>query len=279
VSNPQSKTGTAEWAEQTINVAKGCRHGCLYCYARAEKLRFGQIQSGAEWMTESVYQDRVDKGYRKRPGRIMLPSAHDITPATCEAVATVASKLLEAGNELVIVTKGDGPSLQAVADKLHLCTGARERVLWRVTIGCLEDRCRQFWEPHAPTIDMRLEVLRWLRKEGWQTSVSCEPLLEPRRAVALVTTVAPFVSETIWIGTCRELRARTAWCRQARAAYLETAIRNLEEWQTPAKILTVADDLCLGLPPAAWEKVRFKDSYSSVLIEAGRNIEDGKALQ
>jgi len=308
-------TGTKEWAASTLNVASGCGHGCLYCYARFNALRYGQIKTGAEWACETVHADRVAKGYHGGRGRIMMPSSHDITPVTVDAVAEVACKLLDAPTPkgrpettLLLVTKGDGPCVEQICramDELDARKtftadygyhGVRRRVIWRLTIGCLDDRCRQFWEPGAPDIDMRLETLRWLFHNGWQTSVSCEPLLEPRRAAELVATVASFVTETIWIGSARELRARTAWCRsQTNPAYtpagmrvLENAIANIEVWQTPSAILRVAESIrkvLLDWPPgpgeawrSVWQKLRWKDSYAHVLRQHGWKIEHGRLV-
>jgi len=297
IRNPQSDrpSGTQEWAASTLNVAQGCRHGCLYCYARFNALRFGQIATGADWACEKVHADRVAKGYQGGKGRVMMPSSHDITPETVDAVATVANKLLTAETpagkpetRLLLVTKGDGPCVETVCRALLEPSAAndynldiwrsRDRVEWRLTIGCLDDRCRKFWEPHAPDIDMRLETLRWLYKAGWQTSVSCEPLLKPRRAVDLVMAIQPHVTETIWIGAARELRARTAWCRKALGERLEMAICNLELWQQPESIRNVAGALRIGLTPEAWAKIRFKDSYAEVLRGFGWQIENGQVL-
>ena len=46
------KTGTREWSEHSVNCRQGCTNGCLYCYARAQALRFGRITSGDAWTQE-----------------------------------------------------------------------------------------------------------------------------------------------------------------------------------------------------------------------------------
>lgn len=33
-------TGTQEWAEVTENIARGCVHDCLYCFAATNAKRF-----------------------------------------------------------------------------------------------------------------------------------------------------------------------------------------------------------------------------------------------
>ena len=263
------KTGTAEWAGSTRNWCMGCAHGCLYCYARARALRFGQIESGDAWTTERIYAARVAKGYRKAAKQpIMAPSAHDITWETFEAAATVLGKLAAAGNELLIVTKANLACVEQLAERLEPYKG---QILWRLTIGCLDDRTRMFWEPNAPPIDERLSALAHLHDRGWATSVSCEPLLEPWNARKLVGLLLPHVSETIWIGMARDLRARTAWCKGR--AFLAEAIETLEAWQTPrSAFYEVYEKLVEG------EAIRWKDSYAEALAGFGVTIEDGKAV-
>ena len=274
------KTGTREWADRTWNVCRGCSHDCLYCYARAEKLRYGQIADADEWATEVVNERRVAKGYRRWGcRRVMFPSAHDITPGTVDAVAAVAAKLLRAENKLLLVTKADGPCVERVARATRQWQGG---VLWRLTIGCLDERCRRFWEPGAPPIDMRLETLRRLVAGGWETSVSAEPLLQPTAARRLVEAVAPYVTETIWIGAARRLRERTAWVYESTldSGYqwaLMLAVRNLEAMQTPERIRGVYDEMA-GLPAVTRAKLRFKDSYAEALRQTGVRVEGGKPV-
>ena len=149
-------------------------------------------------------------------------------------------------------------------------------MLWRITIGCLDERTRAFWEPHAPPIDMRLEALRWLHGCGWQTSVSCEPLLEPWNARELVAAVAGYVVETIWIGKARELDHRTAWCRTRMGDALTKAIENVEWWQDRESVVGIAQRLRCRLPIETWTKIRFKDSYAEELRKADWRIEAGR---
>lgn len=277
-------SGTAEWAPRTLNVAQGCSHGCLYCYGRADALRRGQVADDEAWRSERILTRRVEKGYRGGRGQIMLPSTHDIAPRTVEAVATVAVKLLGAATppgkpqtRLLLVTKGDGPCVERVCNAIG--GQFQHRVLWRITIGCLDERLRAFWERHAPEIDMRLETLRWLHARGWQTSVSMEPLLEPWNAAAIVQRAMPFVTETIWIGKARELARRTAWCSQAMGEPLAEAIRGLEQWQMPDAVRQVAGDVLASLSEADRAKLRWKDSYAEDLRAGGWRIENGRRVE
>ena len=282
---PRLPTGTAEWADHTLNVARGCSYGCVYCYARAEKLRWGQIARGEDWTNEQIVQKRVDKGYRKRDGTIMFPSAHDITPGTVDACCVVLTKLLEAGNRVLVVTKADGPCCQEVRRAIEPWRNARTdagaTVTWRLTIGCLDDELRQVWEPHAPPIDMRLEVLRQLHRDGWETSVSAEPLLEPWGVVALLRALAPHVTETIWVGCGRQLRQRCAWLGGQRVRDIEHEIEAIEAWQTPRVIVQLASAvLAEGVRTGGgiYGRIRFKDSWAEALRTCGWQVEHGRLI-
>ena len=73
-------SGTKEWAVHNFNIAQGCSHNCRYCYARANAIRFGRIKKPDEWTAEQINEKNRHKKWRKRDGRIMFPTTHDITP-------------------------------------------------------------------------------------------------------------------------------------------------------------------------------------------------------
>jgi hypothetical protein len=252
-------------------------------------LRFKHIANGAEWSHERLKDKQVGRPAGGK-GQVMLPSGHDVTPATQEAVADLARRLLEAPTPagkvettLLLVTKPWGPSVQHVCERLALlcprpANGSRPRVVWRLSIGAVDERMRAFWEPGAPSFEHRREVLRWLYDNGWQTSVSAEPLLDPPAAVELAAGVAPLVTETIWIGKCNALSERTAWARAAMGGTLQEWVRWLAERQTPEWAVAVAGWLAGQLPADAWAKVRFKESYAADLTAAGWQIEGGRVV-
>ena len=72
-------TGTKEWADSNVNLVNGCKNDCRYCYAKKMAIRFGR-KTNATWKEMEVNQEAIKKSYKKRTGRIMFPSSHDITP-------------------------------------------------------------------------------------------------------------------------------------------------------------------------------------------------------
>lgn len=217
-------TGTKEWSTSSVNVSSGCSHGCLYCYARAQAIRFKR-KTPATWCDEEIIRDVLRKGFGKRAGRVMLPTTHDLTDATIEHVGTVARRLLEAGNDLLIVSKPRPELIERLL--LRIPIPARDAVEFRFTIGSYLDSTLRFWEPGAPPFAERLASLFVCHRDGWHTSVSCEPMLERReRIVELVHMLEPLVDGTIWLGKMNQTRARL---KMNGVAFTEELLYRLDE--------------------------------------------------
>lgn len=252
------KTGTREWAARNLNIAVGCSHGCAYCYARHDAVERFKRVAADKWTDMVVDPKRVAQKYGRRKNEdatvydVMFPTAHDIVPAILSDCVTVLRKVLEAGNTVLVVTK---PHLVCVKRLCAILGSWRAQVVFRFTIGTTDDEVLQEWEPGAPGFTERLASLAHAHAQGWTTSVSVEPMLDPRNVDDLVETLEPFVTETIWIGKLNRIRSR---CHDATEAMMAA----LEREYTDAKILAMVDRL-QGNP-----KVRWKDSIKKVIGRA-----------
>ena len=245
-------TGTKEWATETVNFCNGCSNACIYCYARYRAVARFHWMSNDDWPNEVVREDDVNKKRKRIDGQIMLPSTHDITPGNIDAAEVVLLKLLEAGNDVLIVSK---PRLECIQRLCASLLPFKDQILFRFTIGFIDERTREFWEPNAPTYNERLDCLRAAYDLGFKTSVSAEPLLEPWRANVLVDSLRPFTTHSFWIGKLNDLRTRTKWLYPDG----HPEIDRLEQWQTDEKVREVYEAL-KGTP-----LVRWKESYKEVL--------------
>lgn len=190
-------SGTKEWADYNVNCIKGCRNDCRYCYAKIMAERFGRIESDA-WESMEIREEVVRKNFKRRPGRVMFPSTHDIFNISPfkEACFTVLRKLLESGNDLLITTK---PRLIVIQEISHQFSHYKEQIEFRFTITSNDDRLLEFWEPNAPKFQERLTALKYAFRKRFKTSVSIEPFLD-YDPTELVKEIAPFITESIWIG-------------------------------------------------------------------------------
>jgi DNA repair photolyase len=190
--------GVQEWAEYRMNFQTGCRHGCVYCYAREQAIRFKWISTWEEWETPKIRENALKKKFGKRQGVTMMPTTHDITPENWKTFKTILIRLLTPGNNVLLVTK---PHLSCMRELANCFGPYRENLLIRITLGTTDDTIREVLEPNAPSVGERLEALRWLFEERFRTSVSCEPLLgDSATFKAIVEAVKAYVTDDVWVG-------------------------------------------------------------------------------
>ena len=254
----ETKSGTREWSTASVNCISGCRHRCRYCYARADAVRRKTCPGWESWGTTycRVRPSEVAKCRRKIAGRIMFPTTHDIWPEVLEPCLQVLRNLLQAGNEILIVTKPHLECVEAIMDRL---AEFREQVLFRFSIGSLDPSTLRWWEPGAPDPTERYACLIKAHVAGWQTSVSCEPLLSATQADLLFKSLAPHVTDTIWIGKANKLRQRMAPGDLA-SPIGRAEVARIEAGQTDEMVRWVYEAL------KGESKVRWKDSYRKALV-------------
>jgi len=258
-------TGTKEWAATTANCITGCEHRCLYCYAHAMASRFGRVHPEG-WGHEVVNEKAAAKGYGKRKGSVMFPTTHDLTPANIEHTLPVLRRQLEAGNQVLVVSKPHPDVIDKITTELE---AYKAQVLFRFTIGSVSVRTLAFWEPGAPGPLDRMTSLSLAHSRGWRTSVSMEPLLEviEDRVVAMVETLAPLVTVDIWVGKLNKgeerLRKNGHWGDMAKRA-----LRHLENSQSDKRIRALVARLD-SHPLVVW-----KESIKAVVGESTRNTAD-----
>jgi DNA repair photolyase len=182
----------------------------------------------------------------------MFPTTHDITPAILTPYFTVLEKMLAAGNRVLIVSKPHLECIQKICDGLKTY---HEQMLFRFTITARDDSILKFWEPNAPVYQERVSSLEYAFGHGFETSVSIEPMLDSQHIEDLVRDLAPYVTDSIWIGKMNQIRVRV----KADGAETEAAIERIEAGQTDERIKDIYAML-KGHPLIKW-----KDSVKQVV--------------
>lgn len=199
------KTGVWEWAQKTKNIYYGCKNNCRYCYARANALRFKRIEDPGVWpnmvLNEKMFLEKP-KYYKNKT--IMFPTSHDIVPENVDNVITYLLSWLSMGNKFLIVTKPRYECVEKICAAAHFF---KDQILFRFTVGSIHDYILKFWEPSAPRLLERLKSLEYALKCGFETSVSCEPMLDTDIGL-LIDKLLPFVTETIWVGKMNRIDQR-----------------------------------------------------------------------
>jgi DNA repair photolyase len=251
------KTGTKEWADATVNCTTGCVHDCHYCYAKAMAIRFRRA-TPATWsnMVPRPWDKIIASIPKRSATTIMFPSAHDITPKNLELCCKTLREILYYGHRVVLVTK---PHIECVKQICNEFKNRKDQILWRFTIGARVTEILQFWEPAAPSFYERMHCLEHAFMNGWQTSVSMEPVLCTHEywADMNVCTVDPLVTQDIWVGFGRNMAAR---CRRNGAP--QEVIVEAERMGRTQNV-TLAERLQHEI--GANKKVRYKDSIRELL--------------
>lgn len=245
-------TGTKEWAEETVNIQTGCANNCRYCYAARNAHRFGQ-RTRDQWQDEVLTKRAQITSYPARDGVVMFPSAHDITPFNLEHYIRVAELILKKGNHLLIVTK---PRMDCIPRLVDALGNFQDQILFRFTIGTINERASLFWEPGAPLPNERLSCLERAFDNGFRTSVSIEPLLGGFNDACMVVEAAkPFVTDTIWIGKMNKINVRV----QGDDDETKRAVLHIRQCQTDEEILCLYDYFKDD------PMIRWKDSINEVV--------------
>jgi DNA repair photolyase len=244
-------SGTKEWARSNVNFLNGCQHNCKYCYAKAMVPRHGSMDIN-KWDTPAIKPGALEKGFRKRNGTIMFPSVHDIHPDNLDDSVTILKKMLEAGNDVLIVSKPHRKCIKRLCKELSIY---KKQILFRFTIGSANSRTLKFWEPNAPLFAERLDCLKLAHQKGFSTSVSCEPMLD-NKIHEVVRKVEPYVSDTVWIGKMNNPLRYCKICGHRNSKTI-AAVRQLEEWQSPENLRRLYKQL------KSHPKIKWKNSIQT----------------
>lgn len=223
--------GTHEWADKTANCINGCKHDCKYCYSKEMAIRFKR-KTPENWKEEEVRNIQLKKKFSKHSGTFMYPSSHDIHPEHLEENIQSLEHLLEPGNKVLIVTK---PHLKCITEICRKLNKYKQKILFRFTIGSSNSDVLKFWEPGAPDFKERLESVKYAYNANFQTSLSCEPMLD-NNMENLIEIILPFVTDAIWLGKANFLLRRLKMNGINDFETIKKAVQ-LIEWQKDENIL------------------------------------------
>jgi len=108
------------------------------------------------WKNETVREHDLKKKIKHYEKRVMYPSSHDIRPEHLSENMEFLRHILEAGNEVLIVSKPHLVCIKAICKEFEKY---KEKILFRFTIGSADDAVLKFWEPNAPGFMERLACL------------------------------------------------------------------------------------------------------------------------
>ena len=162
--------------EYVVNPYIGCQHACSYCYARFMKRFTGHREPWGEFVDVKVNAPDLlrQEIKRKKKGGVWVSGVCD-PYQPLEAKYKITRKCLEIliGNNWPITVQTRSPLVTRDADLLK----AANDIEVGMTISTLDDRIRQLFEPHAPSIKSRIKALDELHRAGIRTFAMIAPLL------------------------------------------------------------------------------------------------------
>ena len=161
----------------------------------------------------------------------------------------VLEKLLAAGNDVLIVSKPHLDCIRTICNafghysdqfRVVRCHDQPDmaddnrlfRIVFRFTIGAVNDRILKFWEPNAPTYEERKAALKYAFDAGFQTSVSAEPMLDAPNIDLLVSDLMPYITDSFWIGEMNHIGRFSKYP----GTQFQRALNRIRAGQTPSAI-------------------------------------------
>ena len=256
-------SGTKEWAAKNINIVSGCSNNCKYCYAREMAIRFKRKTSDS-WKNEENLKSVDGMRIGHVDGKIMFPSSHDITPSNIDLSIATIRMALDKNNSLLIVSKPHIDCIKRICNEFH---DFKKQILFRFSIGSANNETLRFWESDAPLYEERIESLKYAFNKGFETSISCEPMLDNQISV-VIEEVLPYVTDSIWVGKMNKMLGRLKingfTDKETRAKATQ-----LLEWQQDSEILKIYNRY------KDHPKIKWKESIKKVV---GIDISDVKGL-
>ena len=193
-------------------------------------------------------------------GIVGFPTSHDITPTNIDAYLEVLDKFLIAKNEVLIVSK---PHFDCIKKICQMGSQYKDKILFRFTIGAMDDNILKFWDTNAPLYKERKKALIYARENGFKTSISMEPLLDASNVVEIATDLVEYVTDYIWIGKMKYTAYFRNKAQKEGDLLMLKHATDIENGQTKKRIKEIYDEF--EKKPELFKKIKWKDSYKDVL--------------
>ena len=188
----EPKGRAKEYAELACNLYRGCSHGCAYCYAPA-CLRMDREKFHTEVAPRAGILKALEHDAKKLSGtdkRVLLSFTSDpYQPLEkTEFITRAALQILQRYQVPASVLTKNGGLARRDFDLMQ-----RGGIQFGSTIIFHDDGYRQGWEPGASFTSERMDAVREAHAMGIYTWISVEPVIDVDEALAVMTTMLPYV--------------------------------------------------------------------------------------
>ncbi len=199
---PQKVGSLSRYYDFSLNPYAGCAFGCSYCYVPKFPNVRHEYQEWGKWVEVKTNAPELIRKARTKifGSKIFFSSATD-PYQYLELKYRLTRRCLQ---ELLLYRPGHltmHTRSHLILQDIEILKQFGEGLSVGVSLTTDDDSVRKEFEPNAPSVRRRLQLVRELRNCGINVYISMAPLLpcDPERLAALV---APFV-EKIWIDNMR----------------------------------------------------------------------------
>jgi len=203
---PQKVGSLASHFDYSLNPYAGCSFKCSYCYVPSFPSARHQPEDWGEWVEVKVNAAALIRRDRTKVfgSKIFFSSATDpyqYLELKYRLTRSCLQELLRYHPaQLVMHTRS-----HLILQDIDLLKQFGDRLSVGVSITTDDDNIRAEFEPKAPSISRRLELIRALSEAGIQVNASLAPLL-PLNADNLIDQIEPYVGR-VWLDQMRYLGA------------------------------------------------------------------------
>ena len=205
---PQKVGSLASTYDFSLNPYAGCAFSCSYCYVPKFPNARHEFNEWGKWVEVKINAPELLQKERTRifGSRIFFSSATDpyqYLELKYRLSRRCLQQLLTYQPQKVTMHTRSHLILQ----DLEILQQFGKNLSVGVSLTTDDEEIRAQFEPHAPSIARRLQLIRKLREAGVEVYVSISPLLpcDPDRLISLV---APYVTK-VWIDTMRWVEVNT----------------------------------------------------------------------
>jgi DNA repair photolyase len=166
-----------------INPYTGCQHSCTYCYARFMKRFTGHTEPWGQFVDVKINAPDLLRREitRKKPDRVWVSGVCDpYQPLEAKYQLTRQCLHILAENNWPVSIQTRSPLVRRDLDILKM--GSNFEVGFSITTA--DDAIRKIFEPHAPSIQSRVNALAQIHQAGLRTFVMIAPMLPKAESLA-----------------------------------------------------------------------------------------------
>jgi DNA repair photolyase len=162
--------------DYALNPYVGCRHGCVYCYAKFMKRFTGHGERWGEFVDAKINASELlaCEVKRKKTGRVWISGVCDpyqLAEKRFKLTRGCLEILVDTGWPFTVQTKSP-----LVLRDIEILKRARDAEVG-FTITTADEKMSRIFEPGAPSIRARVDALGKLHAEGVNTFAMVAPIL------------------------------------------------------------------------------------------------------